>query len=101
MLAGRAYRVVAPDPAAAVSEARRLHPNVITLDLLMPERSGADILRELRSDPATRDIPVISLSVVDAADAPKDVDGHLTKPLKKGQLLRKLDELEKAAAARS
>lgn len=96
MLAGRSYRVAAPDPANAVAEARRLRPSVITLDLLMPERSGAEILRELRSDPLTRDIPVISLSVMDAADAPKDVAAHLTKPLRKDRLLRVLDDLEKA-----
>ena len=95
MLSERAYRVAAPLPANAVAEARRLRPNVITLDILMPGRGGQDILRDLRSDPVTRDIPVITLSVVDAADAPKDANAHLMKPLKKKDLLRTLDDLDR------
>ncbi len=95
MLSERAYRVAAPLPANAVAEARRLRPNVITLDILMPGRGGQDILRDLRSDPVTRDIPVITLSVVDAADAPKDANAHLMKPLKKKDLLRALDDLDR------
>ena len=95
MLSERAYRVAAPLPANAVAEARRLRPNVITLDIIMPGRGGQDILRDLRSDPVTRDIPVITLSVVDAADAPKDANAHLMKPLKKKDLLRTLDDLDR------
>jgi len=94
MLDGKPYRVVAPQPTEAAAEARRLRPDVITLDVLMPERGGADILRELRSDPATRDIPVIVISVMDASESPSDVQAHLTKPLRKDRLLRALEEVE-------
>ncbi len=39
-------------------------PDVIILDLLMPEESGWEVLRELKNNPVTRDIPVIICSVL-------------------------------------
>jgi signal transduction histidine kinase/CheY-like chemotaxis protein len=40
-------------------KARELHPSVIFLDLVMPERTGFEILASLKTDPAVRDIPVV------------------------------------------
>ncbi len=93
MLASHGYRVVAAtSPSAAVSEARSLRPAAILLDVLMPVRDGHSILRELKSDPATREIPVIVISVIDPADVPELADGHLNKPIRKDPLLRVLAE---------
>jgi signal transduction histidine kinase len=84
MLAGSGYRVVAAQsPGTAASDARTLRPDGILLDLLMKERAGEDVLRELKTDSATRTIPVIVVSVVDAADGPGLADGHLSKPVSK------------------
>jgi CheY-like chemotaxis protein len=52
----------------------------------MAERPGEDVLRELKDDSSTKDIPVIVLSVVDAADGPALADGHLSKPVDKSAL---------------
>jgi Signal transduction histidine kinase len=94
MLAGRGYRIVASsDASTAVSDARRLRPAAILLDVLMPGRDGRDILRELKGDPETRDVPVIVVSVVDAAEMPDLADGYLAKPVRRERLLRLLDEL--------
>jgi signal transduction histidine kinase len=93
MLAGEGYRVVgSTDPSRAVSDARGLLPAVILLDILMPGRDGRDILRELKTDPETRGIPVIVVTVVDAADTPDLADGHVGKPVAKDSLLRALEE---------
>jgi CheY-like chemotaxis protein/anti-sigma regulatory factor (Ser/Thr protein kinase) len=100
MLAGHGYRVVASPNSSAVSDARRLQPALILLDILMPGRDGRDILRELKSDPDTRAIPVIVLTVVDAADAPELADGHLGKPVVKDRLLRLLEEHGATPSAR-
>ena len=44
--------------------ARELHPDALVTDVLLPGKSGWDILAELKADPATADIPLILLSVI-------------------------------------
>lgn len=57
------YRVeLARDGNEAVSRARALLPDVIIMDVFMPNRDGLDALRELQSRPETENIPVILLS---------------------------------------
>jgi signal transduction histidine kinase/CheY-like chemotaxis protein/tetratricopeptide (TPR) repeat protein len=48
-----------------LARARELRPHVITLDVLMPVKDGWQVLFELKSDPVTRDIPVVMLTIVD------------------------------------
>jgi CheY-like chemotaxis protein len=59
------------DGRPAVLDALRLRPRVIVLDLDAPRLSGWSILRDLRRDPGTRDIPVIGLTRR-AGDAEKE-----------------------------
>ena len=93
MLTDHGYRVVAAtSPSMAVSEARSLQPAAILLDVLMPVRDGHDILLELKEDPATREIPVIVVSVVDPADVPELADGYVNKPVRIDPLLQALAE---------
>ena len=94
MLGAHGYRVVGSTVAGeAVGEARRLQPAAILLDVLMPERSGHDVLAELKADPDTRHIPVIVLSVIEPAEMPQAADQQLTKPVRQEALLRALAEL--------
>jgi CheY-like chemotaxis protein len=51
-----------PDGAAGIEEARTFGPDVILLDLRMPDMDGFEVLRRLRADPALAAIPVIVLS---------------------------------------
>lgn len=78
--------------------ARAHRPDLILLDLNLPDIDGADVLRRLREDPETQYLPVIVVS----ADATPDTierlraDGvrhYLTKPLDVPQFLRALDEV--------
>src|SRR5262249_52930688 len=65
-LALGSYRsAVATDGEQALELARALHPLAITLDLLLPTLDGWEVLRALKLDPGTRDIPVMMVSVVD------------------------------------
>jgi len=51
--------IEAVDGVEGLEAAHNRHPELIFLDLLMPRMSGFEMLEELRSDPETRDIPVI------------------------------------------
>ena len=83
-LGGGRYTVLeARDGDEALARARSEQPDLILLDVMMPGRSGDDVLRELRSDPATAATPVIMLTARVQADdrAVADVaDHYLAKP---------------------
>jgi CheY-like chemotaxis protein len=62
-LAGAPFLVrEAVGPAEGLRAARAERPDVIVLDLVMPEMSGFDVLARLKEDPATTDIPVVVLT---------------------------------------
>ena len=57
------YRVsTAADGEAGLKDIFASRPDVVVLDLMLPERSGLEVLRELRGEPLTRDLPVIVLT---------------------------------------
>ena len=74
--------------------------DVILLDLAMPEKSGLDVLHELKSSKPTRDIPVIVVSayamLMMGSDA-RRADGVIQKPFDLADLLL---QVEQAAAKR-
>jgi CheY-like chemotaxis protein len=56
---------VLPYATGTVERAIALQPDVILLDILLPDASGWDVLRQLKAEPRTQAIPVIVVSVVD------------------------------------
>ena len=63
------YRVqLAPSGAKALELARRQSPDLIVLDIMMPDLDGYEVCRRLKDDPATRDIPVLFLSALNQAE---------------------------------
>lgn len=63
------YRVrVAPSGHRALSIARQQAPDLILLDIMMPEMDGYEVCRQLKADPALRDVPVIFLTALGEAD---------------------------------
>src|SRR5262249_22201289 len=68
-LADAGYTVVgASSGEEGLRLARKLQPKAITLDIIMPEMDGWQVLHALKSDASTRDIPVILISIVDPKD---------------------------------
>ena len=53
---------VATSAAAALSMLDRGLPNLVLLDIAMPDRDGLDLCRALKKDPRTRDVPVFVVS---------------------------------------
>jgi CheY-like chemotaxis protein len=63
LLADRGYVAhAARDGQTAMRLARRVRPDLITLDLALPELAGTDVLASLKRDELTREIPVIVIS---------------------------------------
>jgi PAS domain S-box-containing protein len=97
------YRVTVVNQGSRVAEvARQLQPELITLDLLM-EVDGLSVLRDLKADPATADIPVVVVSVIPEPDKGLSMGAadYLIKPLNEGELLTSvrnvLDQLDGSA----
>jgi signal transduction histidine kinase/CheY-like chemotaxis protein len=76
--------------------ARELRPAVITLDVLMPGMDGWAVLTALKADPASADIPVIMLSIVDEKQMGYSLGAsdYLTKPLDWERLADVLEKYE-------
>ena len=82
----------AADGEAALRCARRVRPDLVVSDLLMPRLDGLELLRALRADACLRDVPLILLSErADSADEIRALDAgadrFLLKPLDPGVLL--------------
>ena len=79
--------------------AAKKKPDAIVLDLVMPDLSGWDVIRRLRADAATAEIPVLAIS----AESLESLDGDdafllgcnrfLKKPIKLGVLIGEVAEL--------
>ena len=73
-LSDAGYEVVgAPNAEEGLRKARALQPRAITLDIMMPGTDGWQVLHALKTDPLTREIPVILISIVDQ----KELGFHL------------------------
>ena len=72
----------------ALEKVRRNKPDLIILDVMMPEMNGFDVAAVLKNDPTTMDIPIIILSIVqDKIRGYRiGVDRYLTKPIDTAQL---------------
>ncbi len=88
----------AHDGLAAVQAAEQFRPDLILLDMMMPGRTGLDVLEALRASPETAATPVVMVTARAqssdrraAADA--GADRFVTKPFSPTELLRTVDEL--------
>jgi two-component system cell cycle response regulator len=61
--------VLAVDGASCLAMARQDKPDLILLDLVLPDMSGVEVLRRLRADPETATIPVVVISAAESAGA--------------------------------
>lgn len=78
----------------ALAMARDLKPVAITLDILLPEIDGWEVLTRLKADEATRNIPVLIVTVVDNPALGRALGAldYFVKPVDRGALLSRLDQ---------
>lgn len=84
--------MLAANGVVALELADRCHPRAITLDILLPDRDGWEVLAALKASPRTRDIPVVIVSVLDQQTLGYRLgaSGYLVKPVEREALLHAL-----------
>lgn len=90
------YRVeIARDGSEAVDMAKRLHPSVITLDLMLPLKDGWQVMKELKRHPLCKHIPIIIVSIIDEKNLGFSLGAvdYFVKPVNKEDLLQALDRV--------
>ena len=89
--------LVAHDGVHALSQARQMKPNLILLDILLPDLDGISVCEILQRQPATRKIPVIFMSALSGDVTKRTVAMHaedfFTKPLDLPRLEKRICEL--------
>jgi CheY-like chemotaxis protein len=89
--------LVASDGVQALSQARQFKPNLILLDILLPDLDGLSVCEILRRQPSTKNIPIIFMSALSSEVTKRTVtmqaDDFFTKPLNLPLLIRRITDL--------
>ncbi len=90
--------VTAADGVAALEKVRDKAPDLILLDIMMPRMSGFEVCRKLKTDPETRDIPIIMVTALnELADIERGVesgtDDFISKPVSRLELVTRVKSL--------
>jgi DNA-binding response OmpR family regulator len=97
--------IVAHDGEEGIDVARRDAPDLIVSDIMMPKKSGLELVTELKGDPGTSDIPIILLSAkAQNADVRSGLDAgaddYVTKPFEPLDLVERVNRLLEARASK-
>lgn len=81
----------------AIDTIKTAKPDMVLLDLMMPETDGLAVLRKLKSEPATKDVPIIIVSAADTKAYINEVMklkplDYVKKPIGLNDLLGKVEE---------
>ena len=98
-LGKRGYQVTtAPDGANAIELAKKQKFDIVLLDVMMPGKSGWEVARALKQDPATQDVKIVMVSAIgektNEITAPiYGADAHVDKPFEFEHLERVIARL--------
>lgn len=89
--------VAAYDGAEAMAALRKTHPDLILLDLQMPVMDGYQVIEKVKTDPATKDIPIVVMTAHQIDRSRIDILGlaqqKVDKPFSADDLARRVEEL--------
>ncbi|MFB2967519.1 response regulator, partial [Aerosakkonema sp. BLCC-F183] len=85
----------AKDGVDAINQVKREKPDLIILDVMMPQINGFDVAAVLKNDPQTMNIPIIIISIFEDKQRGYllGIDRYLQKPIDAESLLRNIDTL--------
>lgn len=97
-LGGRYATVEAEDAEEALEVARRERPTVILIDLMLPGRSGIDLLQDLRGEEGLGDVPIVVVSAWADDERRREAeeagaDAFVSKPFDPDELARIVSQL--------
>ncbi|MEZ4363678.1 MAG: response regulator [Kofleriaceae bacterium] len=98
-LSSRGYNVTtAGDGHAAIEVCRRLLPDLVLLDVMMPGKSGWEVARALKTDPLTSKVKIVMVTAIgeqvnDATSPIYGADAHVDKPFEFEKLERVIQRL--------
>lgn len=93
LLTSKGYEVEAvADGLAAMEAVRKSKPDLVLLDIMLPEIDGFEVCRRIKEDPETRDIPVIMLTAKKSREdmargEQVGADWYITKPFKSAMVI--------------
>jgi two-component system alkaline phosphatase synthesis response regulator PhoP len=99
LLEDEGYRLtLAKDGAETLKKVREIRPDILFLDIMMPEINGYDVCRAIKSDPALKDVYVIMLTAkgqVAEQERGKEVgaDEYIVKPFSPMEILTKIKNI--------
>ncbi len=98
-LSKKGFTVIeASDGVAALELARKQHPDLIILDVMMPGKNGWEVAKELRHDDATKDIGILVLTAIgqtmnEMTSPLYGADAYIDKPFEFAELDKKIDQI--------
>jgi PAS domain S-box-containing protein len=91
------YVVPLTDPSKAKEKILEIKPYAVTLDIMMPNIDGWTVLTSLKSDPETRQVPVVICSIIEQTDKGFNLGAsdYLVKPILEEDLVQAINKLNK------
>lgn len=99
-LSAQGYEVQAVESGTeCIDQVSQSKPDFVVLDLLMPEMNGIEVLKKLRSNPATAEVPIVMMSSDFDTEAITNsynvsADGYVQKPFGMRDILSALRDVE-------
>ena len=90
------YRTeIAKDGSEGIEMAKRLKPNIITLDMIMPIKDGWQVMKELKRHPLCKNIPIIIISITDEKKLGFSMGAvdYFVKPVNKEELINAMKKV--------
>ena len=99
LLSSKGYVVTGVmDGKSALKEIEANRPDLVVLDIMLPEMDGFEVCRQIKEDPVTRDIPVVMLTAKknsqdQARGMQVGADAYITKPFKSVKVIETIEGL--------